>query len=158
MKKNAGFTLIELLMTMTVMGILLGLTTLNFTSIQRKTTLATTVEAVISDLGQQQIKAMVGDTEGRNILDNYGIHFISTGYTLFYGSYSATNSANFSVTMPTGQQVIASLPNAEVIFQKGSGDIVNYLATQSAITLRDTTTGEQKLIQLNRYGVVMSVN
>ncbi len=158
MKNNAGFTLIEILIALAVMLILLGLTTLNFTSIQHKTTLASTIEVLLADLGQQQIKAMVGDTEGRVATDNYGIHFISTGYTLFYRSYSATDAANFSVTMPTGQQVIASLPESEVIFQKGSGDIVNYTATQSAVTLRDTTTGEQKVIQLNRYGVVTGVN
>jgi len=158
MKKNAGFTLIEILITSAVMLILLGLSTLNFSSIQRKTTLSATVEVLLADLGQQQIKAMVGDTEGRPSTDTYGIHFLSASYTLFYGTYSLANASNFLVTFPSGQQATTTFSNSDVIFQKGSGEIVNYTATQSAITLRDTTTGEQKVIQLNRYGVVTGVN
>lgn len=158
MKKNAGFSLIELLMVITIMILLLSLTTLNFNNIQHKTTLATTVEALVTDLNQQQIQAMVGDTEGRAAMDNYGVKFTTSGYALFYGTYSSSDTTNFLITFPASQQVATTFPSSQVIFRKGSGEVASFDSTKNTVTLKDTSTNEQKVITINRYGVITSIN
>jgi len=153
-----GFSLVELLLTMSVIAILIGISTMNFTGIQHKTTLAATVDGLVANLSQQQIKAMVGDTEGRQVLDNYGVYFGATSYTLFNDIYYSTGSANFSENLPASQQVTSTFSNSQIIFQKGSGEILNYDPLQSSISVQDLTSGEQKIIQFNRYGVITSIN
>lgn len=157
-KLQKGFTVIELMLTMSIFAILTGIITLNLNTAQHNATISTTVETLLTDLNQQQIKAMVGDTEGRTEADTYGIHFGTTTYTLFYGTYSATETTNFSINLPTVQQVTTTFPNDEIIFLQGSGEIAGYDADTDTIVVQDIVTGEQKTIELNQYGVVTGVN
>lgn len=152
-----GFSLAELLIVICIILILLSLATINFTRVERKTTLTSTLETLITDLSHQQIKAMSGDTEGRTTTDMYGIRFNATSYILFHGTYSAGDSSNFTISLPTAQQIITS-PGNETVFATGSGELVGLSQSATSITLRDTATGEQTTIQLNRYGVITGVN
>lgn len=156
--RNKGFSLIELIVVIAVMGILLGIATVNFTSVQRETTLTSTVETALTDINQQQIKAMVGDTEGRTIPDTYGIYFETNSYTLFHGTYSAVEPSNFEVTLPDSQQITTTFPGNQIVFERGSGDISSFNELGNTITIQDTVSGVQTIIQLNRYGVVTGVN
>ena len=153
-----GFSLVELIISMTVLAILLGIVTLNLNTAQQNTTNVSTIDTLIADLSQQQIKAMVGDTEGRSTLDNYGIYFNNATYTLFHGAYSALESTNFSVNLPTTQHFTTTFPGNQVIFLKGSGEISGFTAGQNTITVANTTSGQQKIIQINRYGVITAIN
>jgi prepilin-type N-terminal cleavage/methylation domain-containing protein len=154
-----GFSLVELLISVTIFAMLIGIITLNLNTAQHKATISTSLETLLTDLNQQQIKAMVGDTEGRTDADNYGIHFDSTSYTLFHGTYSGSETTNFSIILPTIQQITTTFPSSQVIFQKGSGNVVGFDPNnENTITLSDTVNGEQKVIELNRFGVVTAVN
>lgn len=153
-----GFTLVEVILTMSVFLILLGIVTLNLNTARTQATLSTTLETLIADLNQQQIKAMVGDTEGRTEMDTYGIHFATDSYTLFHGTYSESEPSNFSISLPNTQEVSTTFPNSQIIFLEGSGEISGYNANNNTITVRDTNTGEQRTIEFNRYGVVTRVN
>ena len=155
---QAGFSLVELLLSMTVFSILVGIVTLNLHTAQNNTSITSTVDTLLADLSQQQIKAMVGDTEGRSVLSNYGI-LIGTGvYKLFFGTYSATESSNFSINLSTSQQITTTFPSNQILFLKGSGEISGFIAGQNTITVKSTVSNDQKIIQINRYGVVMGIN
>lgn len=160
---NRGLTLIELVISIGILVILFGLVTLNLNGTQHSATLVTTVDVFLTDLSHQQLKAMVGDTEGAGSLVTYGIHFDSGKYTLFRGAYDSLATSNFAVTLPTTQQITTTFPSNEVVFDKGSGEVTCFInatcdSTTSKVTFKDSTTGEQKTIQLNKYGVVTGVN
>lgn len=158
LKLSRGFTVIEIILTMSVFLILLGIVTLNLNTARTQATLETTFETLLADLRQQQLKAMVGDTEGRTTSDTYGIHFDTDSYTLFHGTYTEAESSNFLLELPDSQQITSSFANDAVIFARGSGEIVNYDADADTITIEDTATRQQRTIELNKYGVVTGVN
>jgi prepilin-type N-terminal cleavage/methylation domain-containing protein len=151
MKNQRGFTLIELSLVITLTAFLLSFVTINLMHSQQKVSMNAAEQVLFSDLRQQQIKAMIGDTEGRSSANAYGIHFDSDKYVLFYGStYSASDSANFTVNMSNNIQF--DNPGFNIIFLKLSGE----LSTGSSISavLRDTTNGITKTVTINKYGVV----
>ena len=154
-----GFSLIESLLVMACLAILLGLATLNLSNIKHRVSVTEMVDTFLADLKGQQLKAMVGDTEGRTTTDNYGIHFESTTYTLFHGTtYSATDAANFKTDLTDTNQITTTFPSSQILFLKGSGEVSGYVSSSATITLRDTTNNYQKVITVNRYGVVTGIN
>lgn len=148
---SLGFTLVEYILVMAIFLILAGLITLNLTSTKQTVSLSTTVDALIADMREQQLKAMVGDTEGSGSgsASNYGIHFGTNTYTLFRGTYG---TGNFSVNL--GDQIQVATPGAEVVFSKGTGEI----GSPFQVSLKDMTNPNKKTITLNRYGVVTAIN
>lgn len=150
-KKSVGFSLPELIVVMSIMATLTGLITINLANSQQRASLSSLVQNFISDTRQQQIKAMTGDTEGRPEASSYGVHIDASQYVLFHGTYSPTEPSNFAVSLPTN--MIFVTPGLDIIFSKISGD-----STPLSIQLQDTTNGNTKTIQINRYGVITSVN
>lgn len=157
---HAGFTLIELIVTMVVFSILSGFITINLFGAKHNAALSTSIDLLTADMNQQQTKAMQGDTQGTGTLDNYGVYFGSTSYTLFHGStYSSTDSSNFTITLPDTMQLTnIALQNNQLVFAKGTGEILNYSSSNSAVTLYDSLTGVQKTVRLNRLGVITLMN
>jgi prepilin-type N-terminal cleavage/methylation domain-containing protein len=153
MRNQRGFTLIELMVVITITAILLGFTTINLVGSQQRASLNAIEQELLADLKQQQLKAMIGDTEGRETSDTYGIHFDSGKYTLFHGTYSSTDSANFAINLDQNFQFQS--PGTDIIFSKISGEISAGSITNIAI--RDTTNGNVKTITVNRYGVVTQI-
>lgn len=151
--KQAGFTLIEMILVLAITAFLLGFIAINLTTSQRKASLSTTVTTFITDLHQQQMKAMTGDTEGRASADSYGVHLDTNKYVLFYGtSYNALDTSNSPITLENGLQFGTS--GVDVIFSQLNGEISNPLS----VILQDTTNGTQKTIDLNKYGIVIAVD
>lgn len=151
MKKRcsqAGYTLIELLVVMGIAGILLGFVTINLLHVQQGTSLSTAEEMLIADMRSQQMKAMQGTSGG----GSFGIHFSSDNtYTLFQGaSYDASSSTNFPVSVD-GPVTFAS--GSDIIFDSVSGAVHNFNSPVS-VTVTNTASSDQKIIQLNRYGVI----
>jgi type II secretory pathway pseudopilin PulG len=154
-----GFTLIEALIVMSIFIILAGLTTINLLNAKHQSSLSTSIDTFISDIKQQQLKAMIGDTEGRTTSDNYGIYFGATSYTLFHGTYSTSEPTNFSIPLGDNIQFTnVKFPGSEIIFLRGSGEINSYDSNSSTITLKDILNNSEKTITLNRYGVVTNIN
>lgn len=155
-----GFTLIELILVMSIFAVLAGIATVNLFSFQHKAQLDSTLNMFIADLKGQQTKAMAGYANGEANVENYGINFDSSNYryVLFKGTYSSSNTANFSVSYPNSIQITTTFPNSQLIFTKGSGELSGYATASATVTLQDTQNNEQKTIQFNRYGVITSVN
>ena len=155
-----GFTIVELLIVMSFFGILAGLATISLMNVRQSTSIDASLNILIAELREQQIKAMVGDTEGRNTLDNYGIHFgnNSLTYTVFHGTYSPSETSNRTVSLTDTMEVSTAFPDTEVIFEKGSGNVVGFVDGSNTITITDPTTGSQRIITINRYGVITAIN
>jgi hypothetical protein len=119
--------------------------------------LATSVDTFKADFKNQQLKAMLGDTEGGSAPDNYGIHFDTNSYTLFRGPWSASDPNNFTVNLPPSIEVtttfIDEFSESLINFEKGTG-IVGGCCTESGstITLIDTTANIEKTLTIGRYG------
>ena len=156
--EQKGFTVIEFLLVCAIFAILIALTTANLYSFLHNNQTSTTINSLIADIKEQQTKAMVGDTEGRTGNSTYGINFATTKYILFHDTFSSTNSANFTITLPNIEQVTTTFPNSQLVFDKGTGMIVGYASASASITLKDIATNKQKIINFNKYGIITSVN
>jgi prepilin-type N-terminal cleavage/methylation domain-containing protein len=155
MKNQKGFTLPELLITMGIIAILFGFVSINLIRLQRYSSLTTTVDTLVSDLNSQQNKAMTLDTEGRGTNDDYGIYFETSRYTLFHGSvYPPLDASNFIINLdPSLTFSSITFPSSSVIFSKGSGE-TGLVNGSNTTTLTDSTNGEQKIINVNKYGSI----
>lgn len=151
MKTQRGFTLIELIVVTSITIILLGLITISLVRSQQTASLASVEEILVTDLRQQQLKAMVGDSEGRVGLDQYGIHFDSDRYVLFHGTYSPSDTSNSVINLDANMQFDG--PLADVVFSKISGEIPAALT----IELKDNTNLRIKKTHLNTFGVITQI-
>lgn len=155
MRKNTGFTLIEVLLVIGIMAVLFTVSSINLLGAKNKASLTSTINVLVTDLSQQQLKAMVGDTEGRQTLDNYGIFLETNKYTLFHGVGINSDLTDFPVSLGDGIQITStSFSGSNVVFTKGNGE----LSTGGIITVKNTLTDEQKTITLNQYGIITSIN
>lgn len=160
MKKNlSGFTLTELIITLGILTILTGLTSVNLLGFYAKNTLNTSTPVLISDLRQQQLKAMIGDTEGSTSHAAYGVYFQPDRYTLFQGSaYSVSGTANFDIVLNSDLQFSnIILPSSQIVFASGSGEVANYNPSFDYVTLKNVTTDETKTIRINQYGTIIDI-
>lgn len=153
LKSGAGYTLIELMVVLSIIMILLGIITINLSHSQQKASIAAEEQVLLSDMKQQQLKAMIGDTEGRADSSSYGVHFDLNQYVLFHGTYLAGDPGNFTINLKENFQFDS--PGTNIIFEKISGELSS--DSSSSIVLRDTTNGATKTIMINRYGVVTQV-
>ncbi len=150
-----GFTLIELLVAIGIFSTLIGITSISLFSAQRKSYLSASVDIFIADLKSQQLRAMVGEEDSSGNAADYGVHFETTTYTQFRSTYG---TSNFVFSLPGSTRVITTFPSAQIIFLKGSGEISGYSDGLNTVTFQDTNDGSQKIVTINRYGVVTGVN
>lgn len=162
MKRSAilAFTLEEVLIVAGIIGLLLGLVTMNIFQGKHSSSLNTSVMVLISDLKYQQTKAMLGETEGQTTNDAYGIYFEQVSYTLFRGlNFDSSNSSNFKVNL--GDNIVFNnilFPNSQIIFASGSGEINGFDTAYETIILKNTLNNDQKSVKVNKMGVVTEVN
>lgn len=155
-----GFSFIELIVVIGILATLMSIAVINLNGIQRRADIDSTLLTIITDLKQQQQKAMSGDTEGRTTHDMYGLYFQNNSYTLFHGpTYNVGDTANFVLPLDTSLQFTnVTFPQSRIIFASGSGEIVGYSAGSNTFSLKSIITNEQKTVTLNQYGVITAVN
>jgi len=157
---SKGFSLIEFIVTMIIVASLLGLVVINLFNARQRATVNTSITQLISDIKNQQIQAMVGDTEGRGTNSTYGVHFdTSTSpqqYILYHGTYNPSDATNLTVKLDD-TVVFSSItfPSSEINFSPVSGDISGFVSGQNTITVQETASGSTKTITINKYGVVL---
>lgn len=155
---HIGFTIIEVLVVLTIFITLLGIGYVSVVGIERRAPITATENTIIADLRGQQTKAMTGNARTGSSPDSYGVHFEQNSYTLFKGvAYNASDPTNTVTELPTNVTLSWTLPNASLIFTKGSGDVSGYSAIGNTFTITQTLTGEYKTITINRYGAVTDI-
>ncbi|MDP4011265.1 MAG: type II secretion system protein [Candidatus Roizmanbacteria bacterium] len=158
MDKN-GFTLIEISLVMAISVILMTLTTISLISYQQNTYVQTSIEQLMSDIKYQQISAMNGATEGEISAQRFGIHFDTNSYTLFHGdTYNALEPTNFTVSLDHNLS-FASVEFAqnELLFERGSGEILNFVDGENTITVQDGGNNTQVEIAINKLGTITQI-
>lgn len=160
MKDRAGFVLIEMIVVFGMLAVLTVMTVTNIFGSKRTATLSGAIDTVIADIKSQQIKAMSGAQINGTSPLGYGIYFDSSGYTLFRGlTYSALDITNARVTLDTRLQIVNILfPSSSLVFASRSGEMVGYDSNANSFAIRNVDSGEIKTIQINRYGVISSIN
>jgi type II secretory pathway pseudopilin PulG len=146
--------MVEILLVMSIFAAMTALATVSLGNFQHKTQINAAVNSLVTDLREQQVKAMVGDTEGSAIPSDYGVHFSSTNYTLYRASYG---TSDFVINLPSTLTVTLASPSSELVFLKGSGEIPGHTDISAVVTLQDTVDGNRKRIIINRYGVVTAI-
>ena len=142
-RKTSGFTLVELMVVMGIFALMLGFTSINLIRPQTQANLDTTVTTLVSDLKQQQIRAMSGDGPSA-----YGVYLEPNRYTLFTGSiYSAGATDNFSINMDGG---VTLSPTTQIVFAQRSGE-----TSTTTITVTNTNSNQTKTITINQYGAAL---
>ena len=158
-ENQKGLTLIELILVIGILMVLLSMAFVSISNIRVISTNSNTSTVIASDLKNQQIRAMVGDTEGRGVPDNYGVKILSTQYVLFHGvSYNSSDTTNYAIPVSTGYTLSSTFANDTVLFASESGELVNSVQNQDTIILTNTTSGQTKTIRLNKYGTITSIN
>lgn len=154
-----GFTLVEILTVFGVTVILISLSVVSLSTVRESASTDSTLEVLLSDIKLQQTKSMTGDTFGQSTTLPFGIYFTSTSYTLFRGnSYSASDPTNFTISLSDNLQFSSiTFPTSQIVFAKGSGEIVGFSDTTDTVTLRNTVSNQDTVITLNKYGVFTSI-
>jgi hypothetical protein len=132
----------------------MGFMTMNLLHAQQSTSLDTIKEGLVSDLRSQQNKAMNGITSIAGSSESSGVYISSDKYVLFHGSvFNQADSTNYEVKMDENIRLIPS-PQAQIIFAQQSGET----SLAQTITIQNTSSQEQKILTINRYGVIESSN
>ena len=98
---------------------------------------------------------MLGNTEGGAVAGSFGIHIDSSQYVLFHGStYNSNEPTNFAVILQTQLAVSTNLPNSQLVFTPGSGEVASWQAGSNVITLTRTDSGDTSTLTINPYGTV----
>jgi type II secretory pathway pseudopilin PulG len=158
--ESRGFVLIELAVVFGMIAVLVGLTTVNIFGARRKASLTATIDTLVSDITSQQTKAMSSVVSSGVVPFAYGVRFDANQYTLFQGlAYNPSDTANAVIALdPRVTFSAISLPDSSVVFASQSGEIIGFVPASNSITVNQIDSGEIKTIQLNRYGVITSIN
>lgn len=156
---NRAYTLVELIVILAIIAVLFTVASVGLNSLQQQSYIDNTVETMLSDIKLQQTKAMTGDTSSTGSNSEYGIHFYSNNsYTLFKGSnYSSSDSNNFTVTQSSAISITTTFPQSNLIFAKGSGEVVGFISNQNTITITNTNDSQNRKITINRFGVITQI-
>lgn len=158
--RRSGLTVIELLVSISILVLLFTATTVVLNGVERKASSVSGINRLISDIKEQQLKAMVSDAGSGTVASSSGVYFNKTDYVLFRGnSFNAQDSTNYTTTLDEGLEFSdINLPNSQIRFQVQTGQVENYVAGQDNFSLLDTSTGTKKKLTINQMGVVLSVN
>jgi type II secretory pathway pseudopilin PulG len=154
-----GMTITELVLVIGMFAVLSSVAMINLVRPQVQSSVDSVAYTLAADMKQQQIKAMVGDSGGTGTAQQYGIYFESDGYTLFRGaSYTPGAASNFKVDLDSSMEIASiNFPSSTLVFSRRSGEVDSYSGGSDNVTIRHTSTGGEKVVTLNRYGVV-SIN
>lgn len=156
MRIQKGFTLIELIVIMAIFGLLLGLVGLNLSTSRQSAVRNSAVSVLVSELKSAQLKSMQFDTQGEVSNLDYGVYFTTDSYILFSGStYNNSDPDNYIVNLDNGIEFSEiNLPSDQIVFVRGSGEVLNFDSGQNYVVLSDTRDSTQYRIQFNKFGVI----
>ena len=140
---------------MGLLALLGGLTVVNLIRPQTTAVLGGAVDALVTDIKNQQLKAMAGDGGSEVSAEPYGLYIQSNQYTLFKDTtYSAGNTENFTVQNIGGITLSTTFPSSQIIFAEGTGEVSGFSGSNNTLTITNPNGGESRTLTLNRYGAI----
>ena len=157
---NIGLTVIELLVVLSMLAVLLSFSSVFLLGVQRKGLLTNTINRLVIDIREQQLKAMVGDTGGTGFASGSGIYFSPTSYVLYPGTaYDPLSSSNYTTNLEGGLEFNPiNFPGSQLHFTSNTGTVSGYIDNSDTIVLKNSNDTDQKTVKINRLGVVISIN
>lgn len=154
-KGQAGFTFIELLVVIGIVAITATLSTVILIRPQVTASVDTTVTTLIADIAEQQLKAVIGDSQGSSTSQPFGVYFEPKRYTLFRGaSFTPGDPANFVVELdPNISLLNITLPNP-LVFTKRSGEVSGFAPGTNSLAVASDLQQEQKTLTISRLGKI----
>ncbi len=150
-----GFTLIELLVVMGLLAVLFGMSTISLIRPQNVASLNGASDTLVADIKSQQLLSMSGDPGTAATSQAHGLYVQSDQYTVFAAStYAAAEASNFVIKLDTGLALSTTFASSQVVFSKISGEVSGFSASNNTITLTNTTSGDSRVITLNRFGAI----
>jgi prepilin-type N-terminal cleavage/methylation domain-containing protein len=147
--QNRGFTLIEILVVIGLFSALTAIAVINLTRPQSKASVDSAATTLISDLKQQQLLSMLGDSGSQASAQAHGVRLESGRYILFTGPSFASSSNQFIINLPQGISLSSPFLPVDIIFTPRSGETT----ALSNIVLSDTAS-DHKNLGINRLGVI----
>ncbi len=152
-RTQAGFTLVELLVVLGIIGALFALTFINLGKPQTTADLEGATDMLVADLKSQQLLAMSGDDGGGSAVQPHGMIISGDRYTLFAGAtFSGTDDNNFAVEPGEPVTFSTTLPDGQIQFAKGSGEVQDFILGSDTITVHARDASH--VISINRLGTV----
>lgn len=151
-----GFTLVEVVIVGAIIGIMFMLTTQSLFRGNKSASLDQVSSSLLTDLRQQQIRAMQGMILTQGTIVDYSIRFESDRYILYPGAaYDSVNPQNQVVLLDSSMRFTSiGVPGSSITFALGSGDVRGYTSGADAVVLTETATGNAWTIRVNEAGVV----
>ncbi len=147
-----GFTLVEIMVVFGLFLLLVGLSSVYMNRSTDKVSLETVTSLLIADLKQQQLKSMMGETEGQLQPPKFGVRFEPDKYILFQGdTFVSTSPSNFIVPLKDASFTNISFNPPDIIFSRLSGEVQNLSPSATSLIIKNKK-GEQKKLILNKYG------
>ncbi len=155
MRTQHGFTFPEVIVILGIVAVLFGIVTVSLLRIQRSPQVRTTATILMTDIKSQQLKAMMGDTQGTGVRELYGVAVEPSQYVLFRGNtYIPENPANAPVEFGPSLLASTTIPGGTLLFAKGSGEIIGHIDGADTVTLSNKDNGQAVTLRINSYGVV----
>ncbi len=151
-----SFSLIEVTVVIGILSVLSMLGTIQLIRPQITISLDTTSLQIVSDIRSQQLKSMKGNTDQKALSQQHGIKLLANSYVLFSGStYSPSDTTNTEVTLDTQLNFTnINLTNAEIVFDKLSGEFAAYTPSTNTFRLTNSADGSYKTFSINKLGVI----
>lgn len=145
--KQSGVTLIELLVVIGIVFILFAIGIVSIGSLKDKSSLNQIASEIKSAIYLSQSKTINEDY--------YGIYFQQDSYSIFKGSSFVPGDPNniTQVLSPEFHFISINFPGQKILFSRISGYVSNFSST-TEITLEEIQTGQNKIISVNKYGLV----
>jgi len=143
-----------------ILAILLSLGGLVYGNFVRQDQLNTEVLKIKNLFAEAQVKTLAGYTGGETDPQNFGLYFEEDSFFLFLGSvYNPSENRNQAFLLPeslTFSEI--NLPSDSVVFERVSGQVVDFDTDQNYLILTDSLTGQAKRLTINQLGVVVVEN
>lgn len=157
MRQKRGYTPIELLVVIGILMIIFAISLTSLSSMEKEDRLQSWADQVEATLNYAKTQALNGASLSGSDSLAFGVHFSEDDFTLFPGlSYQPTDSRNLLNQLPESLYFATiNLPSAnDVIFQKITGEVINFDPLHSQLILRDRSSQRQRTISINKLGVV----
>ena len=158
--KRRGFSQIELLLAILILMIVFSMGTIVYSSVVRQDQIQTEVQKIGSVINEARMKTIAGYRLGGSSGYNFGVHFEEDSFTLFPGLiYQTGNANNQKYLLPDNLMIEEiSWANSGLVFNKVTGEVVDFDSLNNYIVLSDVNLNQQRKISVNFLGTITVEN